>query len=224
MLKTILLLSMFSSSSVLAATAKVVVGHFTKQPAAAFESTIKPLFEEFSKGCASCEIRNLTPYDAKGEYDPGKLNESIKGVPEDVSFVFFDWNERSSERNKAVADALNAKSAAGTVIVAAAGVPPNNEGSCPLDHTLMGQVDKALIIGEMQERERLLPLCYFGPEMLTAITPPRAYLGQGHAPLLFAAKLASNWERRSARDWPSYLKARKGKNKKLWTELGDFFP
>lgn len=222
MLKTIFLLSMLVSSVSEAAASKVVVGYFTKQPSASFEAT-KGLFEEFSKGCASCEIRNLTPYE-KGEYDPSRLQESIKALPEDVSFVFFDWNERSGAGNKDIAEALNKKAADGLVVIAAAGIPPQHESSCPLEHTLMGQVDKALIIGELTERERLLPQCYFGPEMLTAVTPPKAYLGQGHGPLIFVAKLASNWHRRSARDWPAYLKARKGKNKKLWTELGDFFP
>lgn len=222
LLVTTLFLGLGTSLGAFAAGPAVIVGYFSKEPKTAYDTKAKPFFTEQAH-CPSCELRNLTPYNEKGEYDPAKLVETIKAVGPDVSFLFFDWNERSSDKNKDVADSLN-KATEGKLLVAAAGVPPTNEGSCPLNRTLMGQVNDAIIIGELAERDRLLAQCYYGPEMLSAIRPPKEYFGQGRAPLLFAAKLANVWNRRKPADWPSYLRARKAKSKRIWTELEDFFP
>lgn len=203
--------------------AKVVVGLFTKEPPAIFESKIRPLFEQHG-GSGCCEIRNLTPYKSGGEVDTAAWTQAVDAVPSDVTFLFFDWNERSSEKNRELSEALNRQIASGRILVAAAGVPPNDEGTCPLNRTLMGQVLNSIIIGELAERDRLLAQCFYGPEMLSAIRPPRDLMGQGHAPLLFSARLASHWNRRKATEWIPHLKNRKNKSKRIWPELEEFFP
>ncbi|MBX3041773.1 MAG: hypothetical protein KF789_13790 [Bdellovibrionaceae bacterium] len=208
-----------------AAPTPVVVGYFTKEPPSIFETKTKPFFvEQTQKSCPQCEIRNLTPYNKAGEYDPSALPAAIEGVGAGVTFLFFDWNERSSEVNQKVVDLLSRKTAEGHLLVASAGVPPTNEGSCPLVNTLMGKVPNALIIGELEERDRLLAQCYFGPEMLSAIRPPKALIGQGYGPLYFVTRLATHWDRRGSSEWVSYLKARKAKTKRIWAELEEFFP
>lgn len=220
------LLGLFFSFPLIASAAgasKVVVAAFTKNKAAEFEAQSQPLFKRFVGSC-DCELRNLTPYNEKGDYDPSQLVARIQSLPPDVSFVFFDWNERGSDRNQSLVEELSKLTPRGLPVVAAAGVPPTNEGTCPLDRTLMGQVSQALIIGELTERDRLLPMCFYGPEMLSAIRPPRDLMGQGHAPLYFAARLASQWNKRSPQDWPSYLRARKNKSKRIWPELEEFLP
>jgi hypothetical protein len=213
---------LFSMTS--AAATKVVVGYFSKEPTAIFDTKIKPFFQQQSQGCSNCEIRNLTPYNSKGEYDPERLIEAITAVGDDVSFLFFDWNERSSDKNKAVADLLSEKVSEGRLVIAAAGVPPTNEGTCPLNRTLMGQVADALIIGELAERDRLLAQCFYGPEMLSAIRPPRDLIGQGYSPLYFTSRMAAQWGKRKPGEWLSHLKSRKQKSKRLWPELEEFFP
>lgn len=218
-----LLLSIVLSFS-WAAPPKAIVGYFSKEPITTFESKVRPLFEKFTDRCSGCEIRNLTPYSEKGDFDESKLSATISSLPEDVSFIFFDFNERSSDKNQGLIEALSKKAIAGKLVIASAGVPPNKDGVCPLNKTMMGQVTDSLIIGELTERDRLLPQCFYGPEMLSAIRPPREIMGQGFAPLLFASRLASQWSRRSSQDWKSYLKARKSKTKKLWVDLEDFFP
>lgn len=215
-------LAILLTSISLPAQAKTVVGLFTKESPAVFETRIKPLFQQHGGGC--CEIRNLTPYDSKGEPDIGALPQAVNQVSGDVSFLFFDWNERSTDRNRELLEALNRQVSQGRVLVAAAGVPPNDEGTCPLNRTLMGQVLNSVIIGELAERDRLLAQCFYGPEMLSAIRPPRDLLGQGHAPLIFSARLASHWSRRKPADWVPYLKNKKNKSKRIWPELEEFFP
>ncbi|MBX2986911.1 MAG: hypothetical protein KF802_03350 [Bdellovibrionaceae bacterium] len=213
----------FFSGTATAVAAPAVVGYFSKEPAAVFDTKVKPFFATQSK-CPGCEIRNLTPYNSKGEYNPDKLVDAIEAVPQDVSFLFFDWNERSGPKNKEVLDALNQKISEGRLLIASAGVPPTNEGTCPLNRTLMGQANDAIIIGELVERDLLLAQCYYGPEMLSAIRPPKELMGQGMAPLYFVSRLAGSWNKRKPQDWSSYLKARKNKSKRLWPELEEFFP
>lgn len=202
---------------------KVVIGYFSKETNAVFQAKTAPLFARFAENCV-CELRNLTPYGEKGEYDPSQLPQALANLPENVSFLFFDWNERAADKNKDLARTLSGIVEKGRLLIAAAGIATTNEGSCPLNKTLMGQVTDSLIIGELTEKERLLPQCYYGPEMLSAIKPPKDLIGQGDAPLLFAARLACQWHRRKPQDWPEYLRSRKAKTKKLWAELDDFFP
>lgn len=203
---------------------KVVIGVFTRESEAAFREKTMPVFVRFAAG-GNVELRNLTPYDEKGEYKADQLVSAVKGVPDDVQLLFFDWNERYSEkRHDELIAAMAEQTRKSRPIVAAAGVPSNNEGSCPLTKTLMGRVPESLIIGELAERDRLLPQCYFGPEMLSAIRPPKDLMGQGYAPLLFVTRWGSQWSKRSAQEWLDHLRGRKARSKKLWTALEDFFP
>lgn len=219
-----LLLTMVLGLGPSLAVASVKIGYFTKESAEVFETKIKPQFKEFARACASCELVNLTPYDDKGQYKPDGLGPRLSSLPPDVAFLFFDWNERFSEKNSPLVEELGKKVSEGRLVVASAGVPTNDEGTCPLDRTLMGRVPNSLIIGELTERERLLPQCFYGPEMLSAIRPPRDLLGQGYAPLLFASRLATQWNRRKPADWLAYLKAKKNKSKRIWPGLEEFFP
>lgn len=202
----------------------VVVGVLTRESHATFEEKLKPLFQKVSDRCKSCQIRNLTPYDSKGNYDSSRLIEVIENVEDDISFLYFDWNEKFSEKSKALVQALSRQASKGRLIVASAGVPMENEAACPLSRTMMGQVTDTLIVGELTERDRLLPMCYYGPEMLSAFRPPKHLLNQGYVSLIFAAKLAENWNRRKPSEWVSHLRARKQKSKRLWPDMNDFLP
>lgn len=212
-------------SSLGSATKAVVVGYFSKEPAAVFESRIKPFFEEqVRKRCSDCQIRNLTPFLPSGEVDEPSLRILVSSLPSDVSFLFFDWNERAQGSHADLILALSKASGEGMVIVASAGVPVVPDGTCPLTQTLFGKVPGAIILGELEERDRLRAQCYYGPEMLTAVRPPKAVLGQGLGPTYFVAQLASHWNRRDSNEWVGYLKARKAKTKKIWAEMEEFFP
>jgi hypothetical protein len=108
------------------------------------------------------------------------------------------------------------------VVVAAAGSPPTTESSSPLSRTVFGQVHDAVIIGELGDRERLLPTGFYGPEMLTAIRPPKE-TGEGYSAMIFVANLAENWPKRSPQDWVEHFKSKKSKSRKLWMGLNDLF-
>lgn len=221
-------LSLFSAclmtiSAAHAAVAKTTVVYFGQVAPAEFQEKVEPLFQERSRSCKGCVIVNHTPYKKTGEVDYAGLKKKIESLPESTSFVFFDFNLKVNDQNRALVEALNKRTANGLVVVGTAGLPPENEASGPLSRTILGQVHGAIIIGELTERDRLPPTGFYGPEMLTALRSPRNLMGQGYSPLIFAANLAQNWNKKDGTEWVEYLKNKKMKTRKLWLDMGDLF-
>jgi hypothetical protein len=188
-----------------------------------FQAKVKPLFLEKSRSCRTCEITNWTPYKATGEVDKEALLEKIRNLPPQTNIVFFDFNMKATDLNRSLIEVLNQKAEEGLIIVGTAGVPPATESSGPLSRTVLGQVNKAIIIGELAERDRLMPSGFYGPEMLTAVRPPKDMMGQGMGPLIFAAALSEARSKNVSRDWVSYLREKKMKTRKIWLEMNDVF-
>lgn len=199
------------------------VGYFQKENKDRFTQKIKPVFDA-SKTCKDCELVDLTPYKEDGTYDEKGMQEQLEKVSDQYPLLFFDWNEKKNDKNRVLSDLMNKKVAQGSVMLFSAGTPTASEPTVALNQTVAGQVAEAIIIGEMLERERLLPHLFYGPEMLTAIKPPREYLGQGLGPVFFASRWASAWGKKKPQEWVSYLKIKKAKNKRMWMDLEDFFP
>lgn len=216
--------SAFTASAAQAAVSdKVKVAYFSLHGQDHFEGKVKPLFKDNASKCKNCEITNMTPYTKQGDVDQEAMVKAIHDLPLDAAFVFVDFNMRKSEQNKVLAEAFALKAASGVVVVASAGQPKVQEPSSPLSRTIMGQVQDAFIIGELSEKDRLMPQGFYGPEMFTAVRPPKDIMGQGFGPLIFASNLAEHWTRRSSEEWISYLKTKKMKTRKLWLDMGDLF-
>lgn len=205
-------------------SSKTIVIYFGQKKAEEFELKIKPVFAGSVKNCKNCEILNYTPYDEEGAVNMEALAERLETLPAGTSFVLLDFNLKSNESNKGLVEILNKKADSGMVIVGAAGAPGPNEVSSPLSRTVLGQVHGAVIIGELGERDRLFPVVgFYGPEMLTAIRPPRDLMAQGYSPLIFSANLASNWQKRTSSQWVEHFRSQKMKTRKLWLDLSDLF-
>ncbi|MGZ6471958.1 MAG: hypothetical protein ACXWRZ_12405 [Bdellovibrio sp.] len=175
------------------------------------------------RSCQKCEIENKTPYTKEGVFNEAALRESVESLSPETSFVFFDFNLKVTEHNKDLVQLLNQKVKNGLVVVGTAGVPKTDEPSGPLSKTVLGQVEGSLIIGELGDRDRLIPTGFYGPEMLTALRPPKDLIGLGYSPLLFAAALAERWPKRTGQEWMEYFRNKKSKSRKIWMGLEDLF-
>ncbi len=202
---------------------KVTVAYFGRISDDEFNNKLKPIFTEISQ-CKDCEIVNWTPYDKDNKYDEAKLLEKLAALDEKTQIVFFDWNDKTSSISEALIEKLQILRSRRQMVVASAGAPSTDEKTCPLNMTLFGKVDEAIIIGELIQKDILWPKCYFGPEMLTAVRPPKEYMGQGVGPLIFTAKFASHYNRRSPEEWTQFFRTKKSKSRKIWPEMEDFFP
>ncbi len=219
----IIFFSLFSVAEAALPSDKTTVAYIGPVSDGDFQAKVKPLFLERARSCRVCEITNWTPYTATGEVDKEALIEKIKTLPPQTNIVFFDFNMKVTDLNRSLIDVLNKKAEEGLIIVGTAGVPPATESSGPLSRTILGQVNKAIIIGELAEKDRLMPSGFYGPEMLTAVRPPRDLMGQGLGALIFAAALTEARSKNVSKDWVGYLREKKQKTRKIWLEMNDVF-
>jgi len=204
-------------------TTPISVAVISAESRADYETRIAPLMKEQMKTCSSCSIQNLTPYTKDGQFSLATLPAQIEAARSSSSFLFLNWNAKSTAETKPVVEVLKKIVQSGMVVVASAGVARGSEPTLPLSRTVVGEVHGIVIIGELGEKERLFSQSYFGPEMLTAVKPPREFIGQGFAPLFFASKLAAQWNKKTGADWLTHFQSTKAKVRRIWPGLDDFF-
>ena len=200
----------------------LVLAVIDKESKPNFDSKVGPLFKDQMSVCSWCEIKNFTPYNSEGQMQAADLAKQLELAGTQASFIFIRWNMPMADTYAPIVEALKKLTASGVVVVGSAGAS-SSEVTVPLSRTVLGQDPDVLIIGELAERDRLLANSYFGPEMLTALRPPKDLMGQGYSSIFFASKLATNWNKKTSGDWVSYLKSTKSKSRKLWPDLNDFF-
>ncbi|GIL18654.1 MAG: hypothetical protein BroJett040_24050 [Oligoflexia bacterium] len=220
------LVLVFSANSHASAAQKmnpIVLGVIDQKSRADYESKLLPILQKHLEACSYCEVRNLTPYNEAGDYNQAALPAQIEQASTSVQILFVNWNAKLNTESKALLPLFNQLSEKGVVLVVAAGAPKEGENSAPLHRTLFGQLPHAMIIGELGEHDRLWGTSYYGPEMLTALRPPKDLIGQGYSPMIFATRLAMNMNKKSGTEWVDYIKTKKQKTKKIWLDLNDIF-
>jgi hypothetical protein len=200
---------------------KVTVAYFGRLSDEEFNMKIKPVFADF---CKDCEIVNSTPYDKDKKVDDSKLAETVNQLGENIQIVFFDWNDKSTAQPEALVEGLQKLKSRRQMLVASAGAPTGDGPTCPLGQTVFGKVEDAIIVGELMQRDILWPKCFYGPEMLTAVRPPKDLMGKGVGPLIFTAKFAAQYNKRTPDEWTQFFRSKKSKSRKIWPELEEFFP
>ena len=200
----------------------VVLAVFDNSSRAQYDVRLAPWFAKELASCSNdCQVINYTPYDSEGAFNQKEMNAQLSKALDQSSIILITFNEPLSSQNQVWADKIKQALDKGIVVIGAAGVPKENQPSGPLKKTFLAQASDVLVIGELGERERLLPTSYFGPEMYTAIRSPRDVSEIGIAPAFFATRLAKNFDSRS--DWSNYFKEKKLKTKKIWIDLDDIF-
>ncbi len=200
---------------------KLQVAYIGRMGASRFEAVSK--YFEQEKKCKICEIRDVSSYLPQGGLDRQKTIDSWQKENLQFPIILVDWNEKLTDDNKIFVDFLNKQVASGSTVVISAGWAENQEPTLALNKTVAAQVSQALILGEMTDRERILPNSYYGPEILTALKLGPQVAGQNMASVVFVTRWVSNWTKKNQFEWASYLKSKKEKIKKIWPSLDDFF-
>lgn len=211
-----ILFGVANSETVLAESREVSIAFVSPMAESEFNTQVKPFFER-SKSCTLCSLVFV-------QKPKEEIWQSLLELPKKFSVIYVPYNEalKESDRNlpEKIQKVLRENS---SLLVGFAGLPLESQNSGPLKRTFLGQIPQALIVGELTERERLLPRMYYGPEMITAIKPKDPSSFPGASGLVFVSQLARNLHLRSSEEWPEYLRNRRAKNKKLWPEIADFF-
>lgn len=193
-------------------------------PKGEFEEKRMAFLKEQMKSCGNCEIRNITPYGPNGVPKKEEFGAVLEKASEEASFIFLPWNEKNQTDWAPFVESMKKVTTQGTVILAFAGRPPSGNPPALLNRTVMGQVPGVFIVGELTEQERLPEGTFFGPELLTAVKPPKDLTGKDKASDLFATKLLQQWNKKSSTEWASFLKTKKVSSRKIWPGMDDFFP
>ncbi len=211
-----------SQATEVSSTNTIVLGVFDRSSNDDFESKILPILQAEIAGCSQCVVKNFSSYDKKNHVivDKEVVLTQLKALIKESQVLFFNYNEKLNDSNKFIGESLK-EIGGDKALVFSAGQPMENQPSAPLSQTLAGQVPGALIIGELGERDRLLGTSFFGPEMLTALRPPKDQIGLGLAPAIFAGRLAKFFKKRT--NWSEFLHTKKSTTKKIWLDINDCF-
>lgn len=192
------------------------------RPRAQFEEQgLRALTERATAISKGAVVKNLTPYNDKGEFAPEQIQKALESAEPGV--VVVQWNRVKGAGDEALIQAAQ-KVAGEKYLVVAAGVAPEGDGTHSLKRTLWGAVPEAFLIGELAEKEKLVERAFFGPEMLTALGPRDLEWGPGTAALSFGVRMLSLAN--SGSTPPTVLqqfREKRGKVRRLWPFLSDFF-
>jgi len=199
-----------------------VIALISRSPKVEVEAKILPFFKARWASCPSCEIKNLSPYNEKGELDRDQIPGVLGRLQ--IPLLYWDFNEISQTADRPLIEALQKLKTQNIVIVGPGGFPLGEAPSQPLSRTLLGQVPETLIIGELGDNEGLAHKSFYGPEMLTALKPQSGLPGPGWEAGVFAAELTQDWDQKKSGEWVFYLRSRKVKSPKIWPQLNYFLP
>ena len=205
------------------APSKVVLGIVSEGSRDQFDTQFQSFFKEQWASCPQCELKNLTPYDAKGLLDRSALPKALEAAQGQIQLLFLSWNEAFTPNSEAILTSLKKLTASGILLIGPAGEPQVNKPSQALSRTLVGEVPDALIIGDLNERESLLSRSFYGPEMLTALKTSKDLPGAPSAAAAFSARLTREWIRKTNEQWVSHFRSRKSASRRIWPGLDEFF-
>lgn len=197
------------------------VGFVTKESQKFYEEVVKPYWTQLNdKG--PLELVSFSSYRADGAIDQEQLAQSIRQAPADIKTIYVHWNEKFSDEHRNWVEALKERTQQGVRVAFFAGLARPGSGTVPLSQTIASQVPKALILGELVERERLPAHHYYGPELFSAFKAESARVA-GLAPLGFVSRWARQKPDQSLDDSISELRRKKTKSLRMWPTAEDFF-
>ncbi len=189
-----------------------------------FESKILPTIKSNLSNCRHCEVVNLTPYDGKGQFYPSDLSAKVDSAPRKDAVLVFLWNRKFRKgEDEGLVEKVKVLVKNGVVVVAAAGRPGTNEATLMISRTLWGQIPEVLIVGDLEDRERLAAGTFFGPELITALRPIVGFEGNDRGALPFGIRIANQFKSRPPLQWQASLREKKSKFRQFWPTLVDFF-
>jgi hypothetical protein len=200
----------------------VVVGFISRESQNFYETVVKPYWQQLGAG-NTVELVSLSPLNSKGEIDLEQLTRNIQNAPSSIGTIYVHWNEKYDPIHKNWLAALRKKTAEGTRVAFFAGMSTPGVRSIPLNQTLAFQVPKALILGELVEKERLSPLHFYGPELFSAFQSKIVSPIPGLAPLNFVSRWAQQSPHADLDNSLYELRKKKLKSLRMWPTTEDFF-
>lgn len=182
----------------------------------------KKVLDLFSQRAKECQVQLFPIYDDRGQLDLAKFQKSLENLPPQFEVIHLSWNQFFEPQFQGVVTALNLLIAKGRVIVAAGGESQElNRMNGPLKETVMGGVQNAILVGELDAKGKLTSRAFFGPELTAAWLAPEGYKGSSFSSVLMTAEVCKSEE--SKKEMFARLRAVKERSTKIWPPLKDYF-
>ena len=201
----------------------IVVGFISRENQDFYEKVVTPYWEQLRAG-SNIELVSLTtPANYKGEINLDRLAKNIQNAPSNMKSIYVHWNEKFDPIHANWLEALRKKTESGVKVAFFAGMAKPGLRTLSLNKTLVSQVPKALVLGELMDRERLSPQHFYGPELFTALKFDSMVGANGLAPLNFVSRWAIQSPLISLDESIFELRRKRMKSVSIWPTTNDFF-
>lgn len=200
------------------------IGFITKEKVNFFDEHVRPYWNRLQaeSGRSKLELIPLAATDEKGRLQLAELADRIRQAPANMKTFYVHWNQKYDDSHQVWLSALQEKIRSGARVAFFAGMADEKGRQLPLRQTFAAQVPKALILGELLDRERLPAQHFYGPELFSAFRDP-ASSGQGLSPLMFVSRWAEYKPGSDLDTTLAELRKKKAKSQRMWPTPEDFF-
>lgn len=192
-------------------------------PAGHSHSTqVLKVIQEQIKKCNICEAELFPIYNDQGNLLLTQFIEGLKKIDSKYKVVNLSWNLPYEEKYFSVVQELNRIAKAGVVIVAAGGVETGKVPPVDISQTVVGRVDKIIIVGELIGK-KLSTQAYYGSKISIALEEDKKRRGSSYSAAKVSGALLKATTSGAAKDWPAHFAQIKKESNKVWPSLSEYF-
>lgn len=219
--------SLFLGGSVLLqvpsfASSQITVAVFDSPKEHTHSRQVIELIKKNANLCSDIQFQLFPIFNSEGLFQQDLFIKHLKQLDPKTALVHISWNTEVTSQHKPLIQALNHISQLKIPLVAASGAAlefPTRS----LRETVMGQVQRAILVGELDHKGKLPLLGYYGPEVLIATQAPAGTSGSSFSSTLVSAQILNEICMNKKRDWYHDFKKTKQQSQQVWPELKDYF-
>ena len=157
------------------------------------EAKVKKAFSG-EPACQGLKIFSFAVYEINGDLKTKTVLEQIAKAEKTGATIFhFSWNLPGTEDSKPISQQLEKLIKKNNFVVAAAGDAQKTLSErLPVEQTIMGQINGAFVIGEVNANGNLNPQSHYGPGLFAADTAPEGFQGSSFSAVRFTCLLAKS--------------------------------
>jgi len=182
------------------------------------------LIKKYSKGCQKIQIDLFPIYDRQGHFLQKEFLEKLKTLDSSYTLIHLSWNLKMTPELQPLLTEMNRLSSRGVVIVAASGEPQQSDQiAFPIEETIMGQVQDAVLVGELDGKNKLPRSANYGSRIVAAFHPSSSLRGSSFTAPMASGKIAAAECHGISKKWANYFLQVKTRSLQSWPSLEEYF-
>lgn len=174
--------------------------------------------------CKKCKIELIPIYDMNGNLLLNQFLSELKKIDSNYKVINLSWNLPYEEKYFSIVKELNRITQSGVVVIAAGGVETEDRPAVDIAETVIGRVDKIIIVGELVNN-KLSSKAYYGKKILIALPEDAKLKGSSFSAAKVSGQILNimNLKDQKNFDWHQHFKTVKLDSIKMWPNLEDYF-